>query len=814
MTERQGFAVHDDAMAAAEALRDAGKLKEAENAYRQLIEIAPDFAHAHYKLGVVLGMDGRTDEAELEYRETRRLDRLHSEAANNLGLILRQQQKVPEALACFLDAIADKPDYFEATLSLASIALGEGRIAEARYFYRRAVALAPGNGIALQGLGETLRRSDRFEEAIPVLEAAAEAAPENPHAWNSLGGCFLNLSEIEEALKQYRRAVDAHPQSMMPRRNIALALNYIPTSKAEVFSAHVEVAKAARHLLAAQALPEGFPQSREAERRLRVGFVSGDFCMHSVSYFMLGVMQALDHRNFEYHAYYTSQSGDLRTREFIQLFHHWHHVHGLPVGRIAQQVRNHRIDILIDLTGYTNQSITEAFVLRPAPVQISWIGYPNTSGMSEMDYRLTDAWADPEGCDDEFYSENRVRLPNSFLAYTPYEKAPPVAPPPVLKNGFITFGSFNQRTKMSAECVALWARVLLAVPGSRLLLKSMSGMGQESVKANLLAAFLAHGIESGRLTLLPSDPTTEAHLARYGEIDIALDSIPYNGTTTTCEALWMGVPVVGLVGDRHASRVGVSILNNVGLPDLLAQDQDAYVEIAAELAADVERLRSLRQGMRTRLQASPLLDSRAMARNLERTWRAMWQEFCLRDPVPPLVQQAAGLAMQRLDIGGVEQREGWVRVDIVRGDGADVVADIRDLNMFETESCAEIYCSHVLQCLPSADVLDALQELHRVLTPGGKLYLAVPDLDVLSGLLASEQLGEAAKFGVMRLLFGQQQHDNDFYRTGINFDFLVAYLSDIGFEGAEHVESFGLFNDASEERVDGMLVSLNLIVTK
>jgi predicted O-linked N-acetylglucosamine transferase (SPINDLY family)/predicted SAM-dependent methyltransferase len=814
MTERCGFALHDDAMARAEALRDAGKLKEAEAEYRTLIAMSPNFAQAHYKLGVVLGLDGRSDEAEFEYRETRRLDRFHPEAANNLGVILRQRQKVQEAKACFLDALADRPDYFEATLSLASVSLGEGRIAEARYYYRRAVALGPENGLALQGLGETLRRSDRFEEALTLLKAATAAAPDNPQAWNSLGSCFLNLSEIEQALQQYRRAVDADPKSMMPRRNIALALNYIPTPKAETYSAHVEVAKAARHLLATQVLPEGFPQSRDPERRLRVGFVSGDFCMHSVSYFMLGVMQALDHRNFEYHAYYTSQSGDLRTREFMQMFHHWHHVHGMPVGRIAQQIRNHRIDILIDLTGYTNQSITEAFVLRPAPVQVSWIGYPNTSGMSEMDYRLTDAWADPEGCDDEFYSERRIRLPSSFLAYTPYEKSPPVAPPPALKNGFITFGSFNQRTKMSADCVALWARVLHAVPGSHLLLKSMSGMGQESVRASLIAEFHAHGVDSSRLELLPSDPTTEAHLSRYGQMDIALDSIPYNGTTTTCEALWMGVPVIGLAGDRHASRVGVSILNNVGLPDLLAQDEDAFVEIATGLAADPMRLGSLREGMRARLQASPLLDNRAMARNLERTWRTMWQDFCARDPIPVQLERPTDAPLQRLDIGGIELHEGWTRVDIEPGDGVDVTADIRDLNMFETESCVEVYCSHVLQCLPSGDVLDALQEVYRVLAPGGRLYLAVPDLDVLSGMLASEQLGEAAKFGVMRLLFGQQQHDNDFYRTGINFDFLVAYLSDIGFEGAEHVESFGLFNDSSEQRVDGMLVSLNLIVTK
>lgn len=814
MTDQQAYAVHDGAMARAETLRDEGKLKEAEAEYLRLIASAPEFAQAHYKLGVVLGKDERNDEAELAYRAALRLNRFHAEAANNLGVLLRGQQKVEEAKEWLRIALAENPDYFQATMSLGGICLSEGRIAEAQYYYRRAVAIDPLNGQALQSFGETLRRSDRFEEAVMVLQEATQAAPDNYFSWNSLGSCFLSLSNVEQALGYYRRAVEADSDAMMPRQNIALALNYVRTNKAESYAAHAEVARAARQLLAEQCLPEGFPQSRDPNRRLRVGFVSGDLRAHSVSYFMFGVMQALDHRNFEYHAYYTSPSGDMRTREFMPLFHHWHHVHGLPTQRIAQQIRNHRIDILIDLVGYTNHSITEVFVLRPAPIQLSWIGYPNTSGMSEMDYRLTDAWADPEGADDDFYSEQRIRLPGSFLAYTPYEKAPPVAVAPVLQKGFITFGSFNQRLKMSVECIALWSRVLHAVPGSRLMLKSISGMGQESVRAGLIAEFNSHGIEADRLDLLSSDPTTEAHLGRYAEMDIALDTIPYNGTTTSCEALWMGVPVIGLAGDRHASRVAVSILNNAGLTELLAQSEDEFVQIAARLAADRERVVSLRVGMRERLKFSPLFDNRGMARNLERTWRTMWQDFCERDPVPIEAEKSASVELQRLDIGGHDKREGWVSVDIEAGDGVDVVADVRDLNTFESDSCSEIYCSHVLQCLPSGDVLDALQELHRILVPGGTLYLAVPDLDVLSGKLASDGVSEAGRFDVMRRIFGMQQHTNDFYRTGINFDFLIAYLTDIGFESAEHVESFGLRDDSSEQRIDGVLVSLNLIVSK
>jgi protein O-GlcNAc transferase len=807
-------AVHDSALADAEALRDAGRLSESEAAYRTLIAAAPELAQAQYKLGVVLGMSGREEEAEAAYRETLRLNRNHPEAANNLGVILNKQQKNQEAKEYFLRALAEKPDYLEASIGLGSISLSELRFSEALYFYRRAVSIAPKNGRALQGLGEALRQCDRYEEAMAVLREAVQADPQYHFSWNSLASCLLHLSEIEQALEYYRRSAEAAPDAIMPRKNVALAMNYIQQSKADSFAAHTAVAAAARRLLAEHGPSPGFAQSRDPERRLRIGFVSGDLRVHSVSYFMLGVMQALDHRNFEFHAYYTSPTDDARTREFMPLFHHWHHIHGLPAQRIAQQIRNQRVDILIDLAGYTNHSITEVFVLRPAPVQISWIGYPNTSGMPEIDYRLTDALVDPEGEDDEFYSERRYRLPGCFLAYTPYEKAPPVAPPPVMARGIITFGSFNQRVKMSAECIALWARVLRAVPDSRLLLKSVSGMGQASVRERLLEEFASHGIAHDRLELLPSDASTEAHLQRYAEMDIALDSIPYNGTTTTCEALWMGVPVIGLVGDRHAARVSASLLNAVGLTELLAQDEDEFVRIAAGLAADHTRLANLREGMRARLVASPLLDSRAMARNLEQAWRVMWTDFCKRDPIPAEIERPSGRPSQKLDIGGAERRDGWTRVNIEAGENVDVVADIRDLHMFENDSCAEIYCSHVLQCLPSGDVLDALQELHRILEPGGTLYLAVPDLDALATLLADENVSEARKFEAMRALFGMQQHDNDFYKTGANFDFLVAYLGDIGFESADHVESFGMFEDSSNRRIEGMLVSLNLIVTK
>lgn len=812
--------VKQESIEVADKLRDEGHLEQAEQMYRRLIAETPTSALAHYKLGVVLARSGDMEEAESTYREALRLMPNYPEAAHNLALILNTVKAltVPEARReaewLFHTALAENPDYFEAHLNLGNLVYTVGRFPEAFYHFRRALNIRPDSAAAYHCLGNVHRRVDQPVESIAALEQAVALDPSISDAWNSLGACHLGLSHVDEAITHFRRAEQAAPGSLFALKNIALSLNYICVSKEEVYDAHLELGEAMRRAVAATR-DEKFAYPRaDTAKRLRIGFVSSDFRGHSVSFFMLNLLRELDHRNFEYHAFYTTDQEDERSQIFRTLLHYWHRVHALTIPELADKVRQQQIDILIDLTGHTTHSRTELFALRAAPVQMSWIGYPNTSGLNEIQYRITDNWADPPGGGDAFHTEKLLRMPRSFLCYSPPDTAPEVVPPPSERNGYITFGSFNLRTKISAQCIELWALVLKAVPTSRLLLKSVFGFGDETLKAAFLESFARHGVASERITLLTSESSLGSHLGRYGDIDIAVDTFPYCGTTTTCEALWMGVPVITLAGDRHVSRVGVSLLNNAGLPELVAADAGAYVQLAVDLAADPERLQTLRSSMRDRLRSSALLDAKGMARDIEGVWRDVWAQYCASASDGALPDAEPEMAAVRLCLGGSAERDGWTLVDLEGDHSAEIRARLGDLSLFEDDSCTEVYCAHQLQRVPTAEVLKVLQELHRILQPGGRLYLSVPDLDVLAELLLHPELSKGRKFQAMRHAFGMQADEFDFNRTGLNFDFLTDCLADTGFSDFEHVESFNLFDDASESRIEGMLVSLNLVVTK
>jgi predicted O-linked N-acetylglucosamine transferase (SPINDLY family) len=296
-------------------------------------------------------------------------------------------------------------------------------------------------------------------------------------------------------------------------------------------------------------------------------------------------------------------------------------------AQIAELVRSDAIDILVDLGGHTADDFLRVFARKPAPVQVTWLGYPNTTGLAAMDYRLTDALVDPAGTADEYHSEALVRLSGGFLCYLPPHHAPPVSPSPAAQFLAVTFGSFNTLQKITPEVVDAWTRILIAVPGSRLLLKR-APFRNSAVANRYRQMFQKAGIESDRVLLQDQTPSPADHLAQYSQIDVALDTFPYNGTTTTCEALWMGVPVICLAGNRHAGRVGASLLSRLGMADLIAGDFDDYVQVAVALANDPTRLAGLRTSLRSRMAASSLCDAAKFARSVEAAYRAMWQKWC------------------------------------------------------------------------------------------------------------------------------------------------------------------------------------------
>jgi predicted O-linked N-acetylglucosamine transferase (SPINDLY family) len=373
--------------------------------------------------------------------------------------------------------------------------------------------------------------------------------------------------------------------------------------------------------------PPVFGNTRDRQRVLRVGYVSPDFREHSVAHFTRKLIGSHNREKVEVTCYADVMKPDGFTREFEAQADHWLSLVGMDDEAVAERIRQDGIDILVDLAGHTSDNRLLVFARRPAPVQVTWLGYPNTTGMRAMDYRLTDAVADPPGEADKTHTEKLIRLEHGFLCYQTDEPVPEVAPPPCLQQGHVTFGSFNTTKKVTADVIRVWSQILKAVPGARLLLKSES-LQDEAARARLRKAFGERGVAEDRLELHGGFPGRDEHMGLYSTVDVGLDPFPYNGTTTTCEALWMGLPVVCLRGDRHAGRVGASIMHRIGLDELVAGSKDDYAALAQALAADTGRLAELRSGMRARMRASPLMDVRLFAETLESAYRQMWITWC------------------------------------------------------------------------------------------------------------------------------------------------------------------------------------------
>lgn len=803
-------------IADADALRDAGQFDEALAVYKAIVEGFPESHEAHYKLGTCLAKLKQTDAAARCYREAISLWADYPEANNNLGLILFARGELGQAERHYRVALAERPDFLEAHLNLTSLLTETSLLLEAKFYARRALSLCPASHDAHARMGQVLRAAGQITDAVLEFQHAAELDPKFAGALADLGGCYWHLGRHREAEKALASALEAVPDFFPAWNNLLLQSNYRLRDREEVFRLHQGFGQIVRKEcgeLAAR--PSG--TRPDANRRLRIGFISGDFRRHSVACFLQGALQHLDRREFQLFAYYNFRTEDEVTWRLKPLFHHWRSIYGVPDEEAAGLIRKDGVDILVDLAGHTASLRPMVLGRRPAPVQAHWIGYPNTTGLDCVDYRIVDERTDPVINGDTYSSEKLWRLPGPFLCYTQPDVSPDVESPPCLAKSHVTFGSFNSRAKLSEECVALWSRLLKATPDSRLVLKSVVGMGDEAARNALVQSFVAHGVTAERIEILKRYPGLGDHLAAYRDIDIALDPFPYNGTTTTCEALWMGVPVVALAGDRHASRVGVSLLNGVGLAELIAQTPDDYVRIATELATNRDRLAQFRTTLRERMMASRLMDSKDMGVRLGSAFHGMWQHYCAGFPAALPVEGrdvARRENLLRLNIGGQEAREGWKILDAIPRDEVDFVGDVRNLEAFADESCIEIYCSHVLEHVGQADVLETLNGLFRILAPAGRLYISVPDMDMLAWLFVNPSMGKPQRFQIMRMMFGGQTDEFDFHKIGLNFGFLMDYLQDVGFSSVEHVEFLNLFEDSSALEVCGHRVSLNLIVTK
>jgi len=474
------------------------------------------------------------------------------------------------------------------------------------------------------------------------VKAAIEVNPQYAEAYNNLGVLYRDEGEIKKAIACYDKCLALNPHSRNASQNRLLAMNYLPDADIQaIFQAHrewgIEKCKQVH-------IRQGYKNDYRLDRPIKVGYVSPDFFTHSVSYFIEGILANHSKTNFVIYCYSNVVKEDAKTLRLKQMAHVWRNINSKSAEEATMMIMEDGIDILVDLTGHTAGNRLDIMSLKPAPVQVTYIGYPNTTGLPTIDYRFTDAVVDPVDTK-QCYVEELVRLPHCFLCYSPSPDAGQVAPTPYLKNGYITFGSFNNLAKINPGVIQLWAEVLKRVPNSRMVIKCKP-FACEMIRRHLQKRMQAEGIDPSRLDLFSLIPMNHDHLQAYGLMDISLDTFPYAGTTTTCEALWMGVPVITLTGDNHAHNVGSTILKQVGHEELIAHTKKDYIASAVSLASDVQQLQSIRSGLRDKMRQSYLCNSQDFTRNLENTYKLIWHKHCVQQAI----KASEGTALKKVKL--------------------------------------------------------------------------------------------------------------------------------------------------------------------
>jgi protein O-GlcNAc transferase len=503
-----------------------------------------------------------------------------------------------------------------------------GQNAEALAAMQKAASLLPDDAETRFNLGVLLKAMGQLDETEANYRSALAIQPDYANAHYNLGNTLNALRRLEEAEASYRRALQVDPDFTLALSNLVCLLNYLPD-----IAPGIILSEAQRYgqLVSRRANPfQKWANTPEAGKCLRIGFVSGDLRAHPVGYFLVGVVEALSAHapgRIELFAYANGSCSDTLSEQIKAHCQSWTAVAALPDASLAARIHNDRIDILIDLSGHTEHNRLPVFAWKPAPVQASWLGYFGTTGVAEIDYLVADPWTLPES-EEAYFTEKIWRLPETRLCFTAPSEAVPVSPLPALANGYVTFACFNNLTKINVPVIALWARILRAIPTSRLFLKAQQ-FDDMSMRRSIEDQFAAHGIASDRLDLEGASPRAE-YLGAYHRADIALDPFPFPGGTTSAESLWMGVPVLTRAGNRFLSRQGEGLLRSAGLEKWIAKDADEYVALAVANTKDLHSLATLRSNMRQAVLLSPLFDSARFARHFEAMLREMWSQWCAR----------------------------------------------------------------------------------------------------------------------------------------------------------------------------------------
>jgi len=637
-----------------------GNPTEAESCYLAAAKAQPKYAKAWSALGNLKFTNNEDEEAETCLERALALQPADAKCLLLQGMVRARLQKTALAIENFQQCLEIDPNNVDALIQCGPLLRKTGQHPAAIALLQKAVSLARGNvrGNACFLLAAAFMDVDAYAEVEKAVLEGLELVPDEVYARLNLATAYRMMGRLRDANEQAHMLHDQLPDSVATHAllaTIASDCGDVETASASFYRATVAAPDASGELgkfcmslsynehvsledihrehreygnkfMAGLWTGERHPNLPESGRRLRVGYVSPDFRNHSVAWFLEPVLRAHDRNGFEVYGYHNYARSDAITERLRGLCDGWVDAVGLSDDQLAERIRTDGIDLLIDLAGHTAGNRLGVFARKPAPVQMTWLGYLTTTGVPTIDYRLTDAHVDPDGYE-AWQVEHPLRLPDGYVCYGPPADAPQVGPLPANSQGSLTFGSFNNLAKLSHATLALWSHVLQAVPDSRLMLKSRA-LADPWVRERLTARFAEQGIAAERLILNGWETGRDAHLELYNRIDIGLDTTPYNGVTTTCEALWMGVPVLSRVGATQASRQGKSLLGAVGLEAWACADDAAFITKARAAAADLDGLARLRAGLRACMAASPLTDARGFTRHLERAYRQGWEQWC------------------------------------------------------------------------------------------------------------------------------------------------------------------------------------------
>ena len=640
----------------ANLLKQRGRLDDAIRCYREILARQPDFPAALVNLGAALLEQGHYPDAARVLEEAIRIDPAIPESHNNLGLVLDRSGALEQAREKFLRALELNPDYVDAQINLGNLLAQTGQLDDAICWLHRAIELAPRSAKAHNNLGAAYKTSGQIDQAVACFRSAIEFDPFDAgahsnlsatlrilghldeaeiharrsieidsnmaEAFNHLGNALKDQGKLDEAIDCYRKAVELQPDYANAHSNLIYTRIFCPGyDNARIFEDHRLWNE--KHALPLAVANQTYANSFRTGRPLRIGYVSPDFRNHVIGRSLLPLFQEQDRQEFDIYCYADVTQPDDLTSRFQSLAGFWRPIQGLSDERVSQMIRDDQIDILVDLTLHLAQNRLLVFARKPAPVQVTFAGYPGTTGLTTIDYRFTDPYLDPPGSDDRYYSEKSFRLLDSFWCFEPLDHDTSVSGLPADRNRYVTFGCLNNFCKLNSPALKLWGRILNAVAGSRLIVLS----GEGSHRVGTLRQLEDEGVSPDRVEFVPYQPRSQ-YLRHYHSIDIGLDTFPYNGHMTSLDAFWMGVPVVTLAGSTVAGRAGLCQLMNLGLPDLVAHSAEDYVAIAKSLAEDLPRLATLRAGLRQRMRESPLMDHPRFARGIESAYRQMWKTWC------------------------------------------------------------------------------------------------------------------------------------------------------------------------------------------